>query len=51
LSDRGTYDVIVVGGGAIGLCCAWQLTQAGAETVVLDRAEPPAGATRVAAGM
>jgi len=51
LSDRGTYDVIVVGGGAIGLCCAWQLAQAGAETVVLDRAEPPAGATRVAAGM
>ncbi len=51
MSDRGTYDVIVVGGGAIGLCCAWRLAQAGAETVVLDRAEPPAGATRVAAGM
>lgn len=51
MSDRGTYDVIVVGGGAIGLCCAWRLAQAGAETVVLDRAKPPAGATRVAAGM
>jgi len=51
LSDRGTYDVVVVGGGAIGLCCAWRLAQAGAKTVVLDRAEPPAGATRVAAGM
>jgi glycine oxidase len=51
LSDRGTYDVVVVGGGAIGLCCAWRLAQDGAETVVLDRAEPPAGATRVAAGM
>jgi glycine oxidase len=51
MSDRGSYDVIVVGGGAIGLCCAWRLAQAGAETVVLDRAEPPAGATRVAAGM
>jgi glycine oxidase len=35
----------------IGLCCAWGLAQGGAKTVVLDRAEPPAGATRVAAGM
>jgi glycine oxidase len=51
LSDRRTYDVVIVGGGAIGLCCAWRLAQAGAEVVVLDRAEPPAGATRVAAGM
>lgn len=51
MSDRGTYDVVIVGGGAIGLCCAWRLAQRGAKTVVLDRAEPPAGATRVAAGM
>jgi glycine oxidase len=51
LSDRGTYDAVVVGGGAIGLCCAWRITQRGARVVVLDRAEPPAGATRVAAGM
>lgn len=51
MNDRGSYDVIVVGGGAIGLCCAWRLAQAGAKTVVLDRAEAPAGATRVAAGM
>jgi len=51
LSDRGTYDVIVVGGGVIGLCCAWRLAHCGARTIVLDRAEPPAGATRVAAGM
>jgi glycine oxidase len=51
LSDRGSYDVVIVGGGVIGLCCAWRLAQRGAKTVVLDRAEPPAGATRVAAGM
>ena len=42
---------MVVGGGAIGLCCAWRIAQRGARVVVLDRAEPPAGATRVAAGM
>jgi glycine oxidase len=51
LSDRGSYDAVIVGGGVIGLCCAWHLARRGAGVVVLDRAEPPAGATRVAAGM
>jgi glycine oxidase len=51
LSERGTYDVVIVGGGVIGLCCAWRVAGAGAKVVVLDRVEPPAGATRVAAGM
>ena len=51
MSDRRSYDAVIVGGGAIGLCCAWRLAQRGARVVVLDRAEPPAGATRVAAGM
>jgi len=43
--------VVVVGGGVVGLCCAWRLAQRGARVAVLDRADPPAGATRVAAGM
>ncbi len=51
LSERRTHDVVVVGGGAIGLCCAWRASQRGASVLVLDRAHPPAGATRVAAGM
>jgi glycine oxidase len=51
LSERSSYDVVVVGGGAIGLCCAWRLAQRGAAVAVLDRGEPLAGATRVAAGM
>jgi glycine oxidase len=51
LSDRRSYDVVVVGAGVIGLCCAWRASQRGASVVVLDRAHPPAGATRVAAGM
>jgi glycine oxidase len=51
LSDKGTYDVVIVGGGAIGLCCAWCAAQRGARAIVLDRDDPPSGATRVAAGM
>jgi glycine oxidase len=51
MSERGGYDAVVVGGGVIGLCCAWRAAQRGARVVVIDRAQPPAGATRVAAGM
>jgi len=50
-SDRGSYDAVVVGGGIVGLCCAWSVARRGGRVVVLDRAVPPAGATRVAAGM
>jgi len=45
------WDVAVVGGGVIGLACAWRLAGAGASVVVLEREEPGAGASRVAAGM
>jgi glycine oxidase len=51
LTERRDFDAIFVGGGAIGLSCAWRAAQRGARVAVLDRAEPPAGATRVAAGM
>ncbi len=45
-----TPDVIVVGGGIIGLSAAWQLHRGGAEVVVLDPA-PGTGASHAAAGM
>jgi glycine oxidase len=51
LSEARTYDAVIVGGGVIGLTSAWRLAQRGARVAVLDRGEPPAGATRVAAGM
>lgn len=52
MSEERSYDVVVVGGGVIGLAAAWRLSQAGATVTVLERAErPPGGATRVAAGM
>ncbi|HEY8082643.1 MAG TPA: glycine oxidase ThiO [Solirubrobacterales bacterium] len=51
LSKQRSYDAIIVGGGIIGLSCAWRTAQRGARVVVIDKARPPAGATRVAAGM
>jgi len=51
LTEKRGFDAIFVGGGAIGLSCAWRAAQRGVRVAVLDRAAPPAGATRVAAGM
>ncbi|HWM54737.1 MAG TPA: glycine oxidase ThiO [Solirubrobacterales bacterium] len=51
LNEQRSYDAIIVGGGVIGLSCAWRAARAGARVALVDRAEPPAGATRVAAGM
>jgi glycine oxidase len=51
LTEKRSFDAIFVGGGAIGLSCAWRAAQRGARVAVLERAEPPAGATNVAAGM
>ena len=45
------FDVLVVGGGVIGLSCAWRAAHRGARVAVLERGEPGGGATRVAAGM
>jgi glycine oxidase len=43
-------DVVVVGGGIIGLACAWRLAQRGATVAVVDPS-PASGASHVAAGM
>ena len=51
MTQKRSFDVVFVGGGVIGLACAWRAARRGAGVAVLDRAEPPAGATRVAAGM
>jgi len=51
LSETRDLDVVVVGGGVIGLSCAWRLAQRGARVAVVERGEPGCGATRVAAGM
>ncbi|MFI1179468.1 glycine oxidase ThiO [Streptomyces sp. NPDC020799] len=49
-ASPGTYDVLVVGGGVIGLVTAWRAAQRGLRTAVADPA-PGGGAAGVAAGM
>jgi glycine oxidase len=51
VSEKRSFDAVVVGGGVIGLTCAWRAAQRGAEVIVVERSRPPAGATRIAAGM
>jgi glycine oxidase len=43
--------VVIVGGGVIGLACAWRAAQRGLDVVVCERERPGAGASNVAAGM
>ncbi|MFD5063164.1 glycine oxidase ThiO [Streptomyces sp. NPDC058394] len=49
-SDVSGSDVLVVGGGIIGLVTAWRAAQRGLRTAVVDP-DPGGGAARVAAGM
>ncbi|MGN6258691.1 MAG: glycine oxidase ThiO [Solirubrobacterales bacterium] len=51
MTEKRSFDVVVVGGGVIGLSCAWRLAQRGARVAVVERGHPGEGATRVAAGM
>jgi glycine oxidase len=51
LSEKRSFDAVIVGGGVIGLSCAWRAARRGASVAVVERSRPPAGATRVAAGM
>ncbi|MFI1352226.1 glycine oxidase ThiO [Streptomyces sp. NPDC020898] len=50
MSCTHTSDVLVVGGGVIGLVTAWRAAQRGFTTTVVDPA-PGGGAAQVAAGM
>jgi len=38
--DRNTADVIVVGGGLVGVCCAWLLQHRGHRVLLIDPADP-----------
>jgi len=45
------YDVAIVGGGIIGLACAFRAQQRGLSVCVLERGTAGGGATRAAAGV
>jgi glycine oxidase len=47
----GTVDVVVVGGGIIGLTVAWRARAAGQSVALLERHSTGAGTSHVAAGM
>src|SRR5271165_314387 len=49
-AHSGTADVVIVGGGVIGLSIAWRAAQQGQRVVVADP-RPGEGATHAAAGM
>ena len=46
-----TWDVVIIGGGVIGLSLAWRLRQSGAAVLVVEKGEPAREATHAAGGM
>jgi D-hydroxyproline dehydrogenase subunit beta len=44
-------DVIVIGGGVIGACAAWQLAERGADVLLLERGALASGATARSQGL
>ncbi|HME32169.1 MAG TPA: glycine oxidase ThiO [Terriglobales bacterium] len=46
-----TWDVVIVGGGVIGLSLAWRLRRNGASVLVVEKGEPAREATHAAGGM
>src|ERR1044072_965538 len=50
-SQRAHQDAVVVGGGVIGLACAWRMAQRGMDVALVERDGIGSGASGVAAGM
>ena len=52
MTDRTNADVVVIGGGILGVSIAWHLARAGiTDTVVVERNEVASGATAYTAGL
>lgn len=50
MTEQGSTSTIIIGGGLIGLCTAFELIQLGHEVTVVDRASAGSGAARGNAG-
>ncbi len=46
----GTPDVLIIGGGVIGVCCAHYLTEAGARVTLIEQGEIASGSSYGNAG-
>lgn len=46
-----TWDVVIIGGGVIGLSLAWRLRKSSATVLVIEKGEPAREATYAAGGM
>ena len=46
-----TWDVVIIGGGVIGLSLAWRLRHSGVSVLVVEKGEPARQATHAAGGM
>jgi len=46
-----TWDVVIIGGGVVGLSLAWRLRHHGASVLVVEKGEPSREATHAAGGM
>lgn len=51
MSERRIWDVAIVGGGVIGLACAFELARRGRKVTLIERDQPGRQASRVAAGL
>ncbi len=51
MTDRQIWDVAIVGGGVIGLTCAFELARRGRKVTLIERDQPGQQASRVAAGL
>jgi glycine oxidase len=51
MSASEASDVIIIGGGAIGCACAYELAKRGVSVLLLERSSPGAGASSAAAGI